>query len=104
MKLVLGQNRVLVIAGPCAVESEDQIFRIAKLVKKHGVSYLRGGAYKPRTSPYAFQGLEREGLKLLQKAGKEFGLKTVTEVTDADLIDEVAKYTDILSEHPPGLG
>jgi 3-deoxy-7-phosphoheptulonate synthase len=94
--MIIGKNEILIIAGPCAVESRGQIFRVAKLVKENGVSYLRGGAYKPRTSPYTFQGLEREGLKLLAEVGKEFGLKTVTEVTDADLIDEVAKYVDVL--------
>lgn len=94
--MIIGKDEILIIAGPCAVESRDQILRIAKLVKENGVSYLRGGAYKPRTSPYAFQGLEREGLQLLAEAGKEFGLRTVTEVTDADLIEEVAKYVDVL--------
>ena len=89
-------NEILVIAGPCAIESRDQLFRISKLVKEHGVSHLRAGAYKPRTSPYSFQGLEREGLRFLKEASEEFGLTTVTEVTDADLVDEVAAYADIL--------
>jgi len=94
--MIINKNEVLIIAGPCAVESKDQVFRIAELVKNEGISYFRGGAYKPRTSPYSFQGLEREGLKFLAEVGKKFGLKTVTEVTDADLIEEVAKHVDVL--------
>jgi len=86
----------LIIAGPCAIESRDQTFRIAKLVKESGITYFRAGAYKPRTSPYTFQGLEREGLEVLADVSKEFGLKTVTEITDADLIDEVARHVDVL--------
>jgi 3-deoxy-7-phosphoheptulonate synthase len=93
---IVANNEVLIIAGPCAIESRDQLFRISKLVKENGVSYLRAGAYKPRTSPYSFQGLEREGLRFLKQAGEEFGLKTVTEVTDADLIEAVADHADIL--------
>ncbi|MBO6263918.1 MAG: 3-deoxy-7-phosphoheptulonate synthase [Clostridia bacterium] len=75
------------IAGPCAVESERQIMEIAKELKKTGVKYLRGGAFKARTSPYSFQGLGEDGLKLLVKAGKEYGLKTVCEITDQRNID-----------------
>jgi len=93
---MIDKNDFLVIAGPCAVESRDQVFRIAKLVKENGISFFRGGAYKPRTSPYSFQGLEREGLHLLKEVGQKCELKIVTEVTDADLIDEVAKHVDIL--------
>lgn len=93
---MIAEDEFLVIAGPCAVESKDQVFRIAELIKKNGVSHFRAGAYKPRTSPYSFQGLEQEGLRFLKEAGEKFGLKTVTELTDADLIEEVAKQVDIL--------
>lgn len=93
---MIDKNDFLVIAGPCAVESRDQVFRIAQLVKANGISFFRGGAYKPRTSPYSFQGLEREGLHLLKEVGQKYELKIVTEVTDADLIDEVANHVDIL--------
>ncbi len=89
-------NEVLIIAGPCAIESMDQLFRISKLIKENGVSHLRAGAYKPRTSPYSFQGLEREGLEYLKQVGEQFGLTTVTEVTDADLVEEIASHADII--------
>jgi len=93
---LIEKGYITVIAGPCAIESESQLYAIAKIVKESGLSFLRGGAYKPRTSPYTFQGLETKGLKLLEKAGKEFGLKTVTEVTDADTVQRVADHVDIL--------
>lgn len=93
---MIDKNDFLVIAGPCAVESRDQVFRIAKLVKENGISFFRGGAYKPRTSPYSFQGLEQEGLHLLKEVGQKCELKIVTEVTDTDLIDEIANHVDIL--------
>ena len=73
---------MIVIAGPCSVENEDQIFKIAEIVKKNGAKILRGGAFKPRTSPYSFQGLGEEGLKFLRKAGDEFDLLVVTEVLE----------------------
>ncbi len=92
---LIGGNEVNVIAGPCSVESEEQIMIIAELVKKSGVKILRGGAFKPRSSPYSFQGLGEEGLKLLRKAGDEFGLLVITEVLDNSMIDLVYKYTDI---------
>ncbi len=79
----IGGNHVQVIAGPCAVESEGLLMEIAAEVKAAGCRFLRGGAYKPRTSPYSFQGLEREGLRLLARARREFGLKTVSELVDA---------------------
>ena len=93
--VVIGGNEVNVIAGPCSVENEDQIMTIAELVKKNDVKILRGGAFKPRTSPYAFQGLGEEGLKLMRKAADEFGLLVITEVLENSMIDLVYKYTDI---------
>lgn len=78
-----GAGNKIVIAGPCSVESEQQIIEIARAVKAAGADMLRGGAYKPRTSPYDFQGLEAEGIELLVKAGKETGLPVVSEITDA---------------------
>ena len=83
------------MAGPCSVESEKQIFTIAEAVAKAGAKILRGGAYKPRTSPYSFQGLGEEGLKLLRKAGDAFGLAVITEVMESSQIDLIEKYTDI---------
>lgn len=93
--VVIGGNEVSVIAGPCSVESEEQIMTIAELVKKGGVKILRGGAFKPRSSPYSFQGLGEEGLKLLRKAADEFGLLVITEVLENSMIDLIYKYTDI---------
>lgn len=93
--VVIGGNEVSVIAGPCSVENEEQIMIIAELVKKSGVKILRGGAFKPRSSPYSFQGLGEEGLKLLRKAADTFGLLVITEVLETTMIDLVYKYTDI---------
>jgi len=93
--VVIGANEVSVIAGPCSVESEEQIMIIAELVKKSGVKILRGGAFKPRSSPYSFQGLGEEGLKLLRKAADEFDLLVITEVLENSNIDLIYKYTDI---------
>ncbi len=92
----VGGNELFVIAGPCAVESEAQLFEITKAVKSTGVSFLRGGAFKPRTSPYSFQGLKEEGLHLLQQAAQTYDLGIVTEVMDLSLLDTVYPYTDIL--------
>jgi 3-deoxy-7-phosphoheptulonate synthase len=92
----LGGPDLIVIAGPCAVETEEQMLRIAHAVKKAGAQMLRGGAFKPRTSPYAFQGLGKKGLQLLAKARKETGLPIVTEVLDQRSLDDVAKYADVL--------
>lgn len=92
----LGGPGLVVIAGPCAVESEDQLIRIAHAVKKAGAQLLRGGAYKPRTSPYAFQGLGKKGLQLLARARKETGMPIVTEVLDQRSLDDVAEYADVL--------
>jgi 3-deoxy-7-phosphoheptulonate synthase len=92
----IGEGSVNVIAGPCAVESEEQLFAIAKEVSALGINFLRGGAYKPRTSPYDFQGLGKQGLQLLKKAADTFNLKIVTEVLGSSLIEEVYPYADIL--------
>jgi len=90
------EGSITVVAGPCAIESWEQLDSIAKLVKSCGLTYLRGGAYKPRTSPYSFQGLEKKGLVIMQEIAEKYGLKAVTEVTDADTVDEIAKYADVL--------
>ncbi len=92
----IGGDRVIVMAGPCAVESGDQLLEAARAVKAAGASVLRGGAFKPRTSPYSFQGLGEEGLKLLAQARKETGLLIVTEVMEPDLVPLVSTYADIL--------
>jgi 3-deoxy-7-phosphoheptulonate synthase len=92
----IGGPEVVVMAGPCAVETEEQIFKIAKHVKDAGAKILRGGAFKPRTSPYSFQGLGEKGLKLLRAAADEVQLKVVTEVMDKSQIDLTEKYADIL--------
>lgn len=86
----------LVIAGPCSVESEKQILEAAKAVQASGANMLRGGAYKPRTSPYSFQGLGRVGLQYLSKAGKETGLPIITEVVDTRDVYLVSEYADVL--------
>jgi len=92
----IGGGEIVVMAGPCAVESREQLLMAAEIVKKGGAKILRGGAYKPRTSPYSFQGLEVEGLKYLAEAREKFGLKIVTEVTTVEGIAPVAEYSDIL--------
>ena len=92
----IGGNEIVVMAGPCAVESEEQLFEAAESVKKSGAKILRGGAFKPRTSPYDFQGLAEDGLKLLRKAADKFDLKVVTEIIDQNDVELVEKYSDIL--------
>src|ERR1700681_3252321 len=92
----IGGDEFTVIAGPCSVESEEQIMRSAEMVAKAGAKLLRGGAYKPRTSPYDFQGMEEEGLKLLQKAKQATGLAIVTEVMGDRDVDLVAQYADVM--------
>lgn len=92
----LGGPSVSVIAGPCSVESKDQILEAARIVKAAGAVFLRGGAYKPRTSPYEFQGLREDGLKLLALAREATGLKIVTEVKDTETLPMVADYADVL--------
>ena len=92
----IGGGQPVVIAGPCSVESEKQIVEVAQAVKERGAHLLRGGAYKPRTSPYSFQGLGEEGLKLLKKAKEETGLGIVTEVLEPNDVPLVAEYADML--------
>lgn len=91
-----GGNEIQVIAGPCSVESRSQILEIAEVVKESGAKLLRGGAFKPRSSPYAFQGLKLEGLEYLKEAAEKTGLKIVTEVKDTETLSAVAEYSDIL--------
>ncbi len=94
--LEFGGSQIHVMAGPCAVESREQLMETAIKVKEAGATVLRGGAFKPRTSPYAFQGLEEEGLKMLAEAREKTGLKIVTEVVDPRNVELVSKYADIL--------
>lgn len=94
--VAIGGEGVVIMAGPCAVESEKQIFTVAEKVAAAGARILRGGAFKPRTSPYSFQGLGEEGLKFLRAAADAHGLKVITEVMDRSQIDLVERYTDIL--------
>lgn len=92
----IGGDRLAIMAGPCSVESEEQIIEIARLVKESGAGFLRGGAFKPRTSPYSFQGLKKHGLELLKLAKKETGLPIVTEIMSADMIEEFVLDVDII--------
>lgn len=92
----IGPGTLTVMAGPCAVENEEQLMTIAKNVKTAGATILRGGAYKPRTSPYSFQGLEEEGLKYMQTAKAETGLSTICEVVSLDAINAAVKYVDMI--------
>lgn len=91
----IGGEEIVVIAGPCSVESEEQIHRLAKVVKKSGAKILRGGAFKPRTSPYSFQGLGEDGLKFLRSAADENNLLMITEIIDTSQFELIEKYTDI---------
>jgi 3-deoxy-7-phosphoheptulonate synthase len=95
-KVAIGGRQVAVAAGPCSVESEEQTMQVAEAVKAAGAHLLRGGAFKPRTSPYSFQGLGEEGLKILAKARERTGLPVVTEVMDTHEVELVQKYADIL--------
>lgn len=92
----IGPKSFVVMAGPCSVESEDQTMRIAKAVRKAGATILRGGAYKPRSSPYSFQGMGIEGLKILQLASKETGMPVVSEAMDLDQVEQLMDYVDII--------
>lgn len=94
--VTIGGGAPVVIAGPCSVESREQILETARAVKQAGASLLRGGAFKPRSSPYSFQGLGEEGLKLLAEAGEETGLPVISEVMDPENLDLVAEYVDVL--------
>lgn len=91
----IGTDEIILMAGPCAIESEDQIFRLAKVVAESGSKILRGGAFKPRSSPYSFQGMGEEGLKLIRAAADEYGLIVITEVMQIHQIELIEKYTDI---------
>jgi 3-deoxy-7-phosphoheptulonate synthase len=92
----IGDKEIVVIAGPCAVEGKYQLFKIAKTVKKFGASILRGGVFKPRTSPYSFQGLGKKGLELLAEVREKIGLPVVTEVMSINEVNLVADYADAL--------
>ncbi|MBP7088681.1 MAG: 3-deoxy-7-phosphoheptulonate synthase [Candidatus Omnitrophica bacterium] len=92
----IGSKKITVIAGPCSIETKELLRSITKSIKTAGASILRGGAFKPRTSPYNFQGLGEEGLKILKSVAEEFGIATVTEVMDTRDVELVVKYTDIL--------
>jgi 3-deoxy-7-phosphoheptulonate synthase len=94
--VTIGGGKPLVMAGPCAVESEEQTLTIARIVKSHGAQVFRGGAFKPRTSPYSFQGLGKEGLRILKKVREETGLMIITEATDHTNIELVEEYADII--------
>ena len=91
----IGRDRVM-IAGPCAVENQEQICTITEFLSKLGIRFLRGGAYKPRTSPYSFQGLKTEGLILLREAADKYGMAVVSEIMSEDKISELVEYADIL--------
>jgi len=93
---VFGGNAVAVLAGPCAIESYEQLYETAVEIKQAGACMLRGGAYKPRTSPYSFQGLEREGLEILKAVSREVGLPVVSEVTDPRHVEVMCDYVDML--------
>lgn len=93
---MISNSDLTIISGPCAVESREQVTEVAKAVSELGLTYLRGGAFKPRTSPYSFQGLEEEGLKYLLEAAGTYGLKAVTEVMDTEHVALVLKYADII--------
>ncbi|HHU48504.1 MAG: 3-deoxy-7-phosphoheptulonate synthase [Caldicoprobacterales bacterium] len=92
----IGGKELVIIAGPCAVEGEEQIYSVAQAIKKSGAKILRGGAFKPRTSPYSFQGLEEEGLKLLCRVKQDLGMPVITEVVDTRDVELVSRYSDIL--------
>ena len=94
--MTIGDGKVVVMAGPCSVESRDQIERAADIVAEGGASVIRGGAFKPRSSPYSFQGMGEEGLKLLRAAADRHGLLVISEVMDSTQIPLLAAYADIL--------
>lgn len=93
---IIGGKKLSIMAGPCSVESEEQIVSIARSVKTAGASFLRGGAFKPRTSPYSFQGLKKEGLELLKYARKETGLPIVTEIMSTEFLDDFIEDVDVI--------
>ncbi len=93
---IIGGNKILVMAGPCAVESEEQLMSTARFLKTQGATFLRGGAFKPRSSPYSFQGLEEDGLKILAEARAETGLLIISEAVSTRSLELAAKYVDII--------
>lgn len=93
---IIGKNNFNIVAGPCSVENEDQLFLIGEFLQKHNIKFLRGGAFKPRTSPYDFRGLGIEGLKLLRKVADTYNMTVVTELMDIKLLDSVYQYADII--------
>src|SRR6185503_3355359 len=95
-RCAIGSDQLVLMAGPCSVEGEEQAFTIAAAVAKAGATVMRGGAYKPRTSPYSFQGLGEEGLKIMRRAADANGLAVVSEVMDSTQVSLVARYADIL--------
>jgi 3-deoxy-7-phosphoheptulonate synthase len=95
-EVIVGGRHIAMVAGPCAVESEEQCFAIAERVKKTGVRLFRGGAYKPRTSPYSFQGLGEAGLKILSKVRAKYGFGIITEAIDNESLDLVEEYADVI--------
>ncbi|RAV14379.1 bifunctional 3-deoxy-7-phosphoheptulonate synthase/chorismate mutase [Paenibacillus contaminans] len=94
--IAIGDGKPVLIAGPCSVESLEQVRQVASVLKQTGISVMRGGAFKPRTSPYDFQGLGVEGLKILKEAGSEFGLKTISEIVDPSHIPLACDYIDVI--------
>jgi 3-deoxy-7-phosphoheptulonate synthase len=94
--VTVGDGSFVIMAGPCSIESYDQFLRSAQMVKANGANVLRGGAFKPRTSPYAFQGLHLEGLKIMKAVGEEVDIATITEVMSGDMVEKVAEYVDVL--------
>ncbi len=95
-KVPVGGKRVIVMAGPCAVESHDQVMQAAEVVQQLGLSVLRGGAYKPRTSPYSFQGMRVDGLKILAEARDRYGLMIITEAVDHESLQQVVEWADVV--------
>jgi 3-deoxy-7-phosphoheptulonate synthase len=91
----IGGNEIVLMSGPCSIESEEQIFKLAEIVSRSGSKILRGGAFKPRTSPYSFQGMGEEGLKLMRAAADQYGLLVITEVMQISELDVIGKYADI---------
>jgi 3-deoxy-7-phosphoheptulonate synthase len=93
---IIGGDEIFLIAGPCAVESSSQMEVIASVISRLGVPFIRGGAYKPRSSPYSFQGLEKEGLRIIKQTAEKYELGVITEVMDLSLLDTIYPYTDII--------
>src|SRR5439155_9610649 len=91
-----GGKDLAIVAGPCAIESREQAFAVAERVSRAGVRFFRGGAYKPRTSPYSFQGMAEDGLRILADIRERFGMKIVTEAVDNESLDKVEQYADVI--------